>query len=67
MNVFVKLCTSFHRLAVIVVFFCFLLKDEKKKDIGAIMVGFAVLMFGMEIHDDVELNCWQMYRNLPVF
>ena len=49
-NIFVKLCkpSSFSPiLAVIGVVFLIFLKDEKKKDIGTIMVGFAVLMFGM--------------------
>ena len=35
-------------LALIGVIFLLFLKDEKKKDIGTIMLGFAVLMFGME-------------------
>ena len=54
-NVFVKLCkpSSFSPLlAVIGVIFLLFIKDEKKKDIGAIMVGFAVLMFGMETMSD---------------
>ena len=54
-NVFVKLCkpSSFSPLlAVIGVIFLLFIKEEKKKDIGAIMVGFAVLMFGMETMSD---------------
>ena len=35
-------------LALVGVVFLLFLKDEKKKDIGTIMLGFAVLMFGME-------------------
>lgn len=35
-------------LALIGVVFLLFLKDEKKKDIGTILLGFAVLMFGME-------------------
>ena len=35
-------------LALIGVIFLLFLKDEKKKDIGTILLGFAVLMFGME-------------------
>ncbi len=35
-------------LAVIGVIFIVFLKNQKKKDIGAILVGFAVLMFGMD-------------------
>ena len=35
-------------LALIGVIFLLSLKDEKKKDIGTILLGFAVLMFGME-------------------
>ena len=39
-------------LAVIGVGFLMFSKNEKKKDIGTIMVGFAVLMFGMETMSD---------------
>ena len=49
-NFFAKLLnpSSFSRiLALIGVIFIVFLHDEKKKDIGNIMVGFAVLMFGM--------------------
>lgn len=49
-NFFVKLLnpSSFSPiLALIGVIFIVFLHDEKKKDIGNIMVGFAVLMFGM--------------------
>lgn len=35
-------------LALIGVIFLLFLKDEKKKDIGTILLGFSVLMFGME-------------------
>lgn len=35
-------------LALIGVIFLLFLKDEKKKDVGTILLGFAVLMFGME-------------------
>ena len=35
-------------LAMVGVIFLLFLKDEKKKDIGTILLGFAVLMFGME-------------------
>ncbi len=35
-------------LALVGVVFLLFLKDEKKKDIGTVMLGFAVLMFGME-------------------
>ncbi len=35
-------------LAVIGVIFIMFLKDQKKKDIGVILVGFAILMFGMD-------------------
>lgn len=50
-NLLIKLCkpTSFSPiLAVIGVIFITFIKDEKKKDIGTILVGFAVLMFGMD-------------------
>lgn len=50
-NLLISLCkpTSFSPiLAVIGVIFITFIKDEKKKDIGTILVGFAVLMFGMD-------------------
>ena len=64
--VFVKLCkpSSFSPLlAVIGVIFLLFIKDEKKKDIGAIMVGFAVLMFGMETMSDAV----KPLANVPEF
>ncbi len=51
-NVFVKLLkpSSFSPiLALIGVIFIMFLKSEKKKDIGTILVGFAILMTGMDI------------------
>ncbi len=39
-------------LAVIGVAFIMFAKDEKKKDIGSILVGFAILMYGMESMSD---------------
>lgn len=65
-NVFVKLCkpSSFSPLlAVIGVIFLLFIKDEKKKDIGEIMVGFAVLMFGMETMSDAV----KPLANVPEF
>lgn len=50
-SLFIKLLkpTSFSPvLALIGVVFLLFLKDEKKKDIGTILLGFAVLMFGMD-------------------
>lgn len=50
-NFFIRLLkpTSFAPvLALIGVIFIVFLKDAKKKDIGTILIGFAVLMFGME-------------------
>lgn len=50
-NFFIRLLkpTSFSPiLAVIGVIFIVFLKSQKKKDIGTIMVGFAILMYGME-------------------
>lgn len=50
-NVFIKLFkpTSFSPvLAIVGVAFLLFSKSEKKKDIGTIFLGFAVLMFGME-------------------
>ena len=35
-------------LAIIVIFLIMSSKQEKRKDIGAIMIGFAILMFGMD-------------------
>ena len=56
-NVFVKLCkpSSFSPLlAVIGVIFLLFIKDEKKKDIGAIMVGFAGLMLGQHVYVEAD-------------
>lgn len=50
-NFFIRLCkpTSFSPiLAAIGIVMLVFMKNEKKKDIGSILVGFAVLMFGME-------------------
>ena len=50
-NVFIKILkpSSFSPvLAAIGIILLMMSKDEKKKDIGTIMIGFAVLMFGME-------------------
>ena len=50
-NFFIRLLkpTSFSPiLALVGVILLLFIKDEKKKDIGTIMVGFAILMFGME-------------------
>lgn len=50
-NIFIKLLkpTSFSPiLAVIGIIFIMFMKNEKKKDIGTILVGFAILMFGMD-------------------
>lgn len=50
-NFFIQLCkpTSFSPiLAAIGIVLMLFIKNEKKKDIGAILVGFAVLMFGMD-------------------
>lgn len=65
-NLFVRLCkpSSFSPiLAVIGVVFLLFVKDEKKKDIGTIMVGFAVLMFGMETMS----NAVKPLANVPEF
>lgn len=54
-NLLIKLCkpTSFSPIfAIIGVIFITFIKDEKKKDIGTILVGFAVLMFGMDTMSD---------------
>lgn len=50
-NFLIRLCkpTSFSPiLAAIGIVMLLFMKNEKKKDIGSILVGFAVLMFGME-------------------
>ncbi len=50
-NFFIQLLkpTSFSPvLAIIGIVFIMFLKNEKKKDIGTILIGFAVLMFGMD-------------------
>lgn len=39
-------------LAIIGIFFIMFLNNQKKKDIGMILVGFAILMFGMETMSD---------------
>lgn len=45
--------TSFSPVvAMLGIIFIMFLKDDKKKDIGSIMVGFAILMFGMEMMSD---------------
>ena len=54
-NVLIKLLepSSFSPvLALIGVIFTMFTKDEKKRDIGSILVGFAVIMFGMERMSD---------------
>lgn len=50
-NFFIKLLkpTSFSPvLALIGIIFLLFCKSEKKKDVGSILIGFAILMFGME-------------------
>ena len=65
-NVFMKLLkpTSFSPiLAIIGVAFLMFAKKEKKKDIGMILVGFAILMFGM----DTMRNAVKPLANVPEF
>ncbi|MBO5246025.1 MAG: Na/Pi cotransporter family protein [Eubacterium sp.] len=50
-------------LAMIGVIFLIFLKDEKKKDIGTILLGFAVLMFGM----DTMSGAVKPLANVPEF
>ena len=50
-------------LAMIGVIFLVFLKDEKKKDIGTILLGFAVLMFGM----DTMSGAVKPLANVPEF
>lgn len=50
-NIFIKLLkpTSFSPiLALIGIVFIMFLKNEKKKDLGTILIGFSILMFGMD-------------------
>ena len=65
-NVFMKLLkpTSFSPvLAIIGVAFLMFSKKEKKKDIGMILVGFAILMFGM----DTMSGAVKPLANVPEF
>ena len=65
-NVFMKMLkpTSFSPiLAIIGVAFLMFAKKEKKKDIGMILVGFAILMFGM----DTMSNAVKPLANVPEF
>lgn len=50
-------------LALIGIIFIMFLKDEKKKDIGMIFVGFAVLMYGM----DAMSNAVAPLKDVPEF
>lgn len=54
-SIFIQLLkpTSFTPILALigVIFYCFL-KDNKKKDLGMILIGFAVLMFGMDSASD---------------
>ena len=50
-------------LAVIGVVFCLFLKNPKKKDTGMILLGFAVLMFGMETMSDAVSGL----KDVPAF
>lgn len=56
--------TSFSPLLALVgIVFLMFLKNEKKKDIGTILIGFAVLMFGMETMSDAV----KPLANVPEF
>lgn len=50
-------------LALIGIVFLLFLKDDKKRDIGTILMGFAVLMFGMETMSDAV----KPLANVPEF
>lgn len=77
-NFFIKLLkpASFSPvLAIVGVVFILFVKSEKKKDIGLIFVGFAILMFGMETMSgavkplaevDGFVNILTMFKN-PIF
>ncbi len=65
-SVFIQLLkpTSFTPiLALIGVIFYAFLKDNKKKDLGMILIGFAVLMFGMDTASDAVSGL----KNVPEF
>jgi phosphate:Na+ symporter len=65
-NFLIKLCkpTSFSPvLALIGIVLIMFIKDEKKKDIGTIFVGFAILMFGM----DAMSSAVKPLANVPEF
>ena len=53
-------------LALVGLVFLMFLKDAKKKDIGLIMIGFSVLMFGMEMMSDAvaPLKSNEQFTNL---
>lgn len=53
-------------LAIVGIVFYMFLKDAKKKDIGLIMIGFSVLMFGMEMMSDAvaPLKSNEQFTNL---
>lgn len=56
--------TSFSPIiAMLGIIFIMFVKDDKKKDIGTIMVGFAILMFGMEAMSDAM----SPLRDMPGF
>ena len=44
-------------LAVIGIIFIMFINNQKKKDIGMILVGFAILMFGMETMSGAVARC----------
>lgn len=50
-------------LAMIGIIFIMFLKDDKKKDLGMILVGFAVLMYGM----DAMSNAVEPLKDVPEF
>ncbi len=65
-NFYIKLLkpTTFSPiLALIGVVFLLFIKNEKKKDIGSILIGFAILMFGMETMSDAV----KPLANVPAF
>ena len=65
-NVFIKLLkpSSFSPiLALIGVIMTMMAKSNKKKDIGTIMIGFAILMYGMEFMSDAV----KPLRDMPEF
>ena len=53
-------------IALIGIVFIMLAKSDRKKSIGSVLVGFAILMYGMEFMKNAVVH-WQKCRSSPVF